>query len=616
MKSYRSEKPSFSPLDLYFAQFVARISGDVRPEVFLAAALVSRSAGEGNICLGLSAWADGKFLKVGETSFTTPPVSDWLQILISNSAIGRPGEYRPLILDNRGRLYLYRYWDYENILATFIRGCVQEEAMSGECFQGDMHLLQEKLGLLFPPEIVAAGPDWQKLAAVISLLKKITIISGSPGTGKTTAVTKIMALLIEMAGDKRINIALTAPTGKAAVRLQEAVKKARLLLPCSEAVRAAIPDQASTIHRLLGSRPESPYFRHHRENSLTVDVVIVDEASMVDLPLLSKLVEAMPAAAKLILLGDRDQLTSVEAGAVLGDICGDSRLDVFSRAFIGQMENITGDNWQESLQAGGSGLQDCLAPLQHNYRFGKASGIGLVSSAVCNGNGSNVISLLKTDCFSDITWHGARKGGFLPFLKERVLSGWRAYLHAVDSGDVEAVFALFEGFRILCALRRGPWGVELLNNTIEGFLAAENLIEPGRRWYPGRPIMIARNDYQQRLFNGDVGIILPDPDAGGEVRAFFREEAGVARKFLPLRLPEHETVYAMTVHKSQGSEFDRVLLILPDQDLDLLTRELIYTGLTRAKHFAEIWGGEEVLRAAIDRRIQRASGLRDALWGE
>ena len=616
MTNNHREMPSFSPLDLHFARFIARISGDARPELFWAAALASRSTQEGNICLDLPAWAGGKPVKLGEMSFVTPSFAEWQAVLASNSAVGGPGDYQPLILDCKGRLYLYRYWDYENILVEFIRGRLTGAGGGGDDCPGELPLLRKKLGLLFPPEAGAGGPDWQKLAAATAWLKKFAVISGSPGTGKTTTVTRIMALLIEMSPEKQLNIALAAPTGKAAVRLQEAVMKARLLLPCAAAVRAAIPEQAVTIHRLLGSRPGSPYFRHNRENPLLSDVVIVDEASMVDLPLLAKLVQALPAAAKLILLGDRDQLTSVEAGAVLGDICGTAALDVFSGAFLGQLSIITGDNWQVTLRPGGSVLQDCLVPLQHSYRFSGDSGIGRVSAAVCNGEGSTVISLLKTGSWDDIVWRGDRECGFLSFLSERVMSGLQDYLHAVAAGDVLTAFALLERFRILCVLRRGPRGVEALNSNIEGLLTSRGLIEPGRRWYPGRPVLIARNDYQQRLFNGDVGIIMPDPDSGGELRAFFREPTAGLRKFLPLRLPEHETVYAMTVHKSQGSEFDRVLLILPDQDAPLLTRELIYTGLTRAKHFVEIWGAEEILRLAVNRRIVRTSGLRDALWGE
>ena len=603
----------FSPLDLHFARFLARVYRDVRPEVFWAAALTSRSTGEGNICLDLPAWAGGKALQVDETSFATPSYDLWRQVLMDTSAVGRPGDFRPLILDDRGRLYLYRYWDYENTLAAFLRRQVEEGRQETGAI-APASLIREKLQRLFPHQSADGKPDWQQLAAAAALLQNFTVISGSPGTGKTTTVTKIMALLLEMAPGERLIFALTAPTGKAAVRLQEAVKKTKPLLACSETVRAAIVEQATTIHRLLGGRPDSPYFHYHSENLLPVDVVIVDEASMVDLPLLSKLVQALPPRAKLILLGDRDQLTSVAPGAALGDICGSEPLDVFSALFIRQLESITGDAWRGSLRTGNSGLQDCLVQLQHNYRFGAATGIGLVSAAVREGNGSAVLSLLRADRFGDVRWREGAAGAFLPFLRQRVVSGYRDYLRAVSAGDPQEIFALFEGFRVLCALHRGPWGTEFLNGAIERLLAAEGLIERGRRWYPGRPVMIARNDHQRRLYNGDVGLILPDPEAGGELRAFFRDAAGVVRRFLPLRLPEHATVYAMTVHKSQGSEFDRVLMILPDQDVPLLTREMIYTGLTRARNFVEIWGPAEIIRTAVSRRIVRTSGLSDALW--
>jgi len=608
------ESVVFAALDLHFARFITRLSRDVRPEIFWAAALVSRSTGEGNICLNLPLWTGRELPAIGETTFITPPFTAWRQALLENSAVGQPGDYRPLILDDKGRLYLYRYWDYEESLASFLleRGCGRGAT---EDLVARRTVIREKLHLLFPTETGVPGPDWQKLAATMALLQPLTIISGSPGTGKTTTATKIMALLLATAAAKRPTIALTAPTGKAAVRLQEAVRKTKLLLPSAATapVQDAIPEQATTIHRLLGARPDSTYFHHDRKNPLSLDVVIVDEASMVDLPLMSKLVQALPNRAKLILLGDHDQLTSVEAGAVLGDICA-APLNVFSRPFLDRLEDLTGETGPAGPDAIGAGMQDCLIELRHNYRFGGGSGIGQVSAAVRAGDTTATLTLLKSESFADIGWCRPDPGGFLPFLRKRATAGFHDYLQAVAAGDAESAFACFEGFRVLCALRRGPWGTESLNSAIERLLQAEGQIEPGRRWYQGRPVMITRNDYTQRLFNGDVGLILHDPAVGNELRAFFRDAAGKVRSFLPFRLPEHETAYALTVHKSQGSEFDSVLLLLPDQDVPLLTRELIYTGLTRARNFVEIWGTEELLRTAVGRRISRTSGLRDALW--
>ncbi|MDO8720936.1 MAG: exodeoxyribonuclease V subunit alpha, partial [Syntrophales bacterium] len=582
------------------------ISGDPRKEVFLASALVSRSTSEGNICLDLKDFT-------GRPSFC-PSFPEWRDILAKNPVVGRPGEYRPLILDDKGRLYLYRYWDYERILADFIL----ERAKGGESSESrlpaDVSLIKEKLDLFFPLG-GEKDADWQKLAAALSIFKSFTVISGSPGTGKTTTATKIIALLLELTARKKMSIALTAPTGKAAARLQEAVKKTGESLHCSETTRAAIPEKASTIHRLLGNLPNSPYFLHHRENPLPVDAVIVDEASMLDLPLLSKLVQALPAHTKLILLGDKDQLTSVEAGAVLGDICGAAQMDVFSQEFIEKLKNATGGAWEEILRPGGSEMNDCLVQLKKNYRFGEKSGIGRVSAAVNEGDGTETVGLLKSGAFSDIGWSGHKAEAFLPFLRKRVVEGFRDYLTAISKGDAGELFDLFDSFRVLCALRQGPWGVEAINAVIERLLAEEGLIEPKPRWYPGRPVMITVNDYQQRLFNGDVGVVIPDGEAMFELRVFFRDASGAVRKFLPSRLPAHETVYAMTVHKSQGSEFDRVLFVLPDRDVPLLTRELLYTGITRAKSFVEIWGKEEIFREAVSRRITRKSGLGELLWG-
>jgi len=359
--------------------------------------------------------------------------------------------------------------------------------------------------------------------------------------------------------------------------------------------------------------PGSPYFRHNETNPLPVDVVVVDEASMVDLALMSKLAQALPQKARLILLGDKDQLASVEAGAVLGDICDTGNVHGFTRGFCETLQEATGFEVPEELhEEAQSRPNDCIVHLQGSYRFGVDSGIGAVSQAVNEGDGDGAIALLKDEDYGDIVWSDIpHAAGLMEMLQDKIANGFGEYLLATEPRDI---FHRFDSFRILCALREGPYGVNSINSLVEEVLAKQNLIDPGRWWYRGRPVMVTRNDYNLRLFNGDVGITLPDPDAGNDLRVFFPTSDGAWRRLHPMRLPEHETVYAMTVHKSQGSEFERLLLLLPDRESPVLTRELIYTAITRARGGAEIWGREEVFRVAISRRIERMSGLRDALW--
>jgi exodeoxyribonuclease V alpha subunit len=440
------------------------------------------------------------------------------------------------------------------------------------------------------------------------------VISGGPGTGKTYTVAKILALLKEQAGPEKLRIGLAAPTGKASARLQEAIRISRENLDCPDPVKAALGGEASTIHRLLGTLSGSPYFQHNAKNPLPLDVLVVDEASMVDLALLSKLAEAVPSGAHFILLGDKDQLASVEAGAVLGDICDTGHVHGFSKPFREAMKRVTGENIGEN-RAGSEppGPADCIVELKKSYRFGRKSGIGAVSRAVNEGDSVQALDLLRRGDTRDIEWRELPRPDRLAHaLKDRIIAGFTGYLRADDPRET---FDLFSRFRILCALRDGPYGVHSLNLLAEQILKGQGLIKKDDRWYHGRPILITRNDYNLNLFNGDIGIILEDPDAHEGPRAFFQAADGTLRNFPPLRLPEHETVYAMTVHKSQGSEFDQVLFILPDKVVPVLTRELVYTGMTRAKEKSEVWGKEEVFRSAVARRIERASGLRDALWG-
>ena len=605
------ERQFLSELDYRFACFLGRLDGTFDTKLLLASSLVSRYRGEGHICIDLSEFA-GTILELqGSEPLVCPSLETWLNGLHASPVVGRPGDYRPLILDGF-RLYLYRYWDYEKRLADALKH------LAGSTFgKFDELLLKDSFERIFlhGENDGETDVDWRKIAAFASFRSGLCVISGGPGTGKTFAVARILALLIEQNHNQQLNIALSAPTGKAATRLQEAIKKTKVGLNCGESVKEAIPDEASTIHRLLGSIPNSPSFRFTAENPLPADVVIIDEASMVDLALFSRLAQAVRPQSRLILLGDKDQLASVEAGSVLGDICDTGNIHRFSPSFIEEYRRATGEEISNGTSdAPAAGMNDCIIQLSKSYRFSKTSGIRAVSQAVNDGNGSQAIDLIRNKNFGDIHWKSLPLPDELPrHLRDWITDRYTAYLKASD--PMEA-FSLFNRSRILCALREGPYGIHNLNIAVEHILQKKGLIIRSGKWYSGRPIMITKNDYNLRLFNGDIGITMTDHEKGGEPRVCFTGPDGSVRSFSPLRLPEHETVYAMTVHKSQGSEFDEVLLVMPDRDTRVLTRELIYTAITRTKGRIQIWGKEDIFLTAIKRRIQRSSGLRDALWSQ
>ncbi len=591
-------------IDRHFASFIRRAAGDPPPSLLPVVSLASNAVGNGNICLNLADIAD-RAIVVDGAELRLPEVGQLISELSGTGVVGPPGSFKPLVLDDDGRLYLYRYWQYEGNLARTILAKAGHAA-----FDIDEALLSEGVARLFPGGS-GGETDWQKIAAVAAVRKGFCVISGGPGTGKTSTVVKIIALLLEQATEGGLRIALAAPTGKSAARLKESIRLMKERLDCRAEVKDLIPEEVTTIHRLLGVRKDSVRFRHGEENLLPHDVVIVDEASMVALPLMAKLAVALRAGARLILLGDRDQLASVEAGAALGDICGGGRQEPFSVGFAEYVNRVAG----EKIAADSPGsavppLSDSLVVLKRNYRFAADSGIGAVARAVNAGDGAGAIALLK----AGNGWQDSPPADSLKrSLAARVIAGYGAYLAAPS--PVEAL-RRFDGFRILCALRQGRHGVSGVNALVEEILAARGLIDARSRWYPGRPVMITVNDYHLKLFNGDVGIVLPDPEGEGSLRVWFPDSEGGVRSVSPVRLPAHETVYAMTVHKSQGSEFDMVLMLLPGHDSEALTRELIYTGMTRGKSAVEVWGSEEVFGAAVSRRIQRKSGLRDALWQE
>lgn len=600
----------FSPMDIHFGNFISSFGPRNKEELFLAAALTSRCVREGHICLNLNELAGKKVFENedGKNSIECPSLPLWLASLNSVSCVGKPGDFKPLILNEDGFIYLHRYWQYEKDIAEYIRAAVSKSSE----IETEISGLRKKLSLYFD-EDSGQKTNWQKIAAVAAMLKKFFVISGSPGTGKTTAITKIMALILDT-GKTSLRIALAAPTGKAAARLQESVNKTKEKLNCPAQVKEMIPDTAQTIHRLLGSISNSPYFRFNKENPLPYDLVVIDEASMVDLPLLAKLIAALRADSSLILLGDRDQLASVEVGVVLGDICSLAVPNIFSAGFARQIADLSGEEIESDEQA--AGLQDHIIHLQRNYRFSEESGIGYLSRAVKNGDARDAVDILRSGKYPEIRLTElTERAKSLKQLGDVIIRNCKEYMEAAVSGkvDPQSIFELLERFRILCALRVGIWGTENINVYVERTLREAGLIKSRDILYEGLPVMILQNDYRLHLFNGDIGIILKDPEEDNQLRAFFRDEHSTVRKYLPSRLPHYETAWAMTVHKSQGSEFESILLVLSDLDVPLITRELIYTGVTRASQNVDVWAGEDVLMTAIQRRISRQSGLADAL---
>jgi exodeoxyribonuclease V alpha subunit len=612
-----------------FARFIATLGAagqsDSTP-LLLAALVLSELEGRGHSCLLLSdlaeapaallGWAEEDWKALAKAAKPLPKnVKGWIAQLAACEQVWQVGNLdydQPLVLDD-SRLYLRRYWRDETLVAN----CVRARAL--ERHPVEAAAVRTWLDVLFASQRTAdegAKPDWQKAACAVALRGSVAIITGGPGTGKTYTVARLLALLFAVAPDAaRQRVALAAPTGKAAARLKQAIDKA--LNDLAERVGEALPlrelttrmGAARTLHSLLGARPDSRAFAHHKGNPLDVDVLIVDEASMVHLEMMASLLDALPQGATLILLGDKDQLASVEAGAVLGDLCHDAQAGNYDAETLAYARAASGEDLGAYAGAGGPLAQQTVM-LRHSRRFGGP--IGRLALAVNRGDVDAALAVL-------------REGGPLRWIEHAhqhhaialAGDGYRPYLEQLKAGPtgshedwVRAVLQRFEAFRILCAVREGEWGVEGLNGAIELRLDHAGLIRRGGDWYVGRPVMVTRNDYGTQVFNGDIGLTLEDPARPGSLRVYFLEGDKV-RSVLATRLRHVETAYAMTVHKSQGSEFAHTVLALPKEGGAVLARELVYTGITRAsQEFTLVTPGAAVLGEAILRRTHRASGLR------
>ena len=583
--------------DVFLARHLLALTGEHEPALALAIAALSARQAEGHTCLDLGACAGGRILASQDTDgegqsaprfggLQAPDLALWREVLGGSRLVWQsdtppPASPRPLVLDAKHRLYFQRYFQFERQIAAQLAAMAKPAAFHHATAPD----IAAALAQCFPPE---GSDQHQRAAAHLALMQPLAVITGGPGTGKTTTVARVLAGMLTLAGNSALRIRLAAPTGKAATRLGEAIGKALAALAAAglpAATLAAIPTESATLHRLLGIRPNAARPLHHAGHPLDVDVLVVDEASMLDLTMMARLLDALPPTARLILLGDGDQLASVEAGAVLGDVCASAA------------------------------LAGCVARLAYSHRFAANGAIGQLAVAINAGDLAGTEAALGTPGASPLGTNAAdtdsqwveRVEGDLSALCAEARLRWQPLQAA--SSPAEALAAL-DRFRVLCAVRQGRHGVLAVNQLLERTLAGKSGKAPEERYFRGRPLLVTSNDYGVQLFNGDVGVVWPDER--GQPRAWFQQGSAV-RSIALNRLPPHETAYAMTVHKSQGSEFEEIALVLPDYDSPVVTRELLYTAVTRATRRVRIHASWDNLARGLGRPVARASGLQDAL---
>ena len=600
------------PADVHTARAVARMAGEPEETVQLAVALAVRALRNGSVAVDLDTVSGTVFDESEEqidvSGLPWPEPGAWLETcrrspLVTVGATTDGG--RPLRLAD-GLLYLERYWQQEELVRTQL-----QQRFAAGCYPLDHERVAGALRRLFPRTGLDEGEvDRQQLAAAVSALSRVTVLAGGPGTGKTTTVARLLALLHDQSGPE-LRIALAAPTGKAAARLEEAVRAASAAMEPAD--RERVGDvSASTLHRLLGWQPGSrSRFRHDAANHLPHDVLIVDEMSMVSLTMMARLLEAVRPDARLVLVGDPDQLSSVEAGAVLSDI---------ARAPGTPSPELAAGLGSLDLPGPAEGVAPVhgVVQLTRPWRFGRA--IDHLARAIRGDDPDEVVRVLRSGDeavgFTELELDPA--AGRLPAAAELselaglVREAGRRTRDAAAVGDVTGALQGLDQHRLLCAHRRGPYGVTRWSQEAEHWLAeaVPGYGEDGE-WYVGRPLLVTANDYEMSLYNGDTGVVVQRPEG---LRAAFARGAEPSL-VAPVRLDAVQTVHAMTVHRAQGSQFTRVTFVVPPPDSPLLTRELLYTAVTRATDRVLVLGSEEAVRRAVRRPALRASGLRGRLAG-
>lgn len=589
------------------------------PLMHLLVALLSHQYGRGHSCMNIA-----ELVRNPDALLSLPPENEYEQpytdkpsnllanvsqqqleqLIIQCPWLAKDDQDAPLVFEQaseqgsqNSRLYLQRLYQAEHLVQQKI-----SQRLTGKALNID---LQTELASLFT--VSEQDPDWQKLACALAVQQRFAIITGGPGTGKTTTVVRLLALITRNQPSARIRLA--APTGKASARLTESISGAISKLPAQD--QPNIPTEVSTLHRLLGVQGRG--FKHHAQRPLHADIVVVDEASMIDLELMSALLQALPEHCQLILLGDKDQLASVEAGSVFGDLCQGANQGNYRPETLSKLQPFSQSSLSEYQASKGSHYNQATVMLRHSYRFDEKSGIGMLARAV-NNSDPNALELFSDPKFSDLRRLSPETVDN-PAVKSLVVNGYAQYLQGIQAENTDfdqwatSVIKSYQKFQVLAALKRGPWGVDGLNEQIAHWLKQANLVEQDFGWFEGRPVMMQSNNYSLGIMNGDIGVALMHPEQK-RLRVAFQMPDGSIKWVLPSRLTDVQTVFAMTVHKSQGSEFDHTVLVVPPANNPILTRELLYTGITRAKsNFTLVAQNDAVLGQSIQRPVKRSSGL-------
>ena len=609
----------FFDIDLQFADFITKHIEQEEPLLYLGAAITSYYLRNSHICVDLNRIAGTNFpeyksgieLLYPETEFTQiklPELNEWIEALNQFPQLVSQENNTPLILEKSNRLYFHRYWNYESKLSnSLINKCKTDLNRINNFPKNCICDVSEYFRDISPDEL-----DWQQLAIFTALVNDFTLITGGPGTGKTTVASAILSLLID--NNPNLKIRLCAPTGKAASRLKESIndelENLNPVYPETKNILANL--ESHTIHRLLEVIRLTPHFHRNKENPIPAEIIIIDEASMIPLTLFSKLMDSVHKSAKIILLGDKDQLASVEAGAVLANIYEASEPNYFSKEFINSFNSFMNQNHSIHISDKNHPLINSVIELQKSRRFDDSKGIGLLKSAINNFDmmtENEFLKVINTSSdelkFSSLPTHVKLEfqlRNYINTLSLDIDNQTIFFKDYLNQPNVESAYKIFSEFRILCSHYISKFGARIINNYIHNFFFGNISLTKGV------PIMITENNNQLELYNGDIGLLWPDEN--GKLKAFFPQIGSYNfRAFSISILPVYDEVFAMTIHKSQGSGFQKVLIILPDRNSPILTRELIYTGITRAKQFCEIWCKENVFTESVYRKTNRDSGF-------